>query len=166
MLRRRCGSRTERAGELRNKINTAEKAAENSVAGVFVSVWRQSRTGPLPSACRPAPPAWAALHQSPSCRPTPEGPPLFRSTADGVGAFNKRLSERRAGMIKEYLVDIFQLSASNLRAVGYGKSRLNRRGHPIFVLPLRDLPSSRLLSQEASSRLPSCRARSGAPSAR
>jgi outer membrane protein OmpA-like peptidoglycan-associated protein len=34
---------------------------------------------------------------------------------DGVGgdAFNRRLSERRAGMIKEYLVDNFQLSASN-----------------------------------------------------
>jgi OOP family OmpA-OmpF porin len=30
---------------------------------------------------------------------------------DGVGgdAFNKRLSERRAGMIKEYLMDNFQL---------------------------------------------------------
>jgi outer membrane protein OmpA-like peptidoglycan-associated protein len=44
---------------------------------------------------------------------------------DGVGgdAFNKKLSERRAVMIKGYLVDNFQLSPSHLRTVGYGKSR-------------------------------------------
>ncbi len=44
---------------------------------------------------------------------------------DGVGgdAFNKKLSERRAAMIKRYLVDNFQLSPSHLRTVGYGKSR-------------------------------------------
>ena len=48
---------------------------------------------------------------------------------DGVGgdAFNKKLSERRAVMIKGYLVDNFQLSASNLRTVGYGKSRPKNR---------------------------------------
>jgi outer membrane protein OmpA-like peptidoglycan-associated protein len=51
---------------------------------------------------------------------------------DGVGgdAFNKRLSERRAAMIKEYLVDNFDLSAANLRAVGYGKSRLKNKADP------------------------------------
>jgi outer membrane protein OmpA-like peptidoglycan-associated protein len=44
---------------------------------------------------------------------------------DGVGgdAFNKNLSERRAAMIKEYLVDNFPLSATNLRTIGYGKTR-------------------------------------------
>jgi outer membrane protein OmpA-like peptidoglycan-associated protein len=44
---------------------------------------------------------------------------------DGVGgdAFNKKLSERRAVMIKQYLVDNFHLSAGNLRTVGYGKAR-------------------------------------------
>jgi outer membrane protein OmpA-like peptidoglycan-associated protein len=44
---------------------------------------------------------------------------------DSVGgdAFNKRLSERRAAMIKEYLVDNFHLEAANLRTVGYGKTR-------------------------------------------
>jgi outer membrane protein OmpA-like peptidoglycan-associated protein len=44
---------------------------------------------------------------------------------DGVGgdAFNKKLSERRAAMIKQYLVDNFHLSATNLRTVGYGKTR-------------------------------------------
>jgi outer membrane protein OmpA-like peptidoglycan-associated protein len=44
---------------------------------------------------------------------------------DGVGgdAFNKKLSERRAAMIKEYLVDNFQLPAANLRTIGYGKTR-------------------------------------------
>ena len=51
---------------------------------------------------------------------------------DGVGgdAFNKRLSERRAAMIKEYLVGNFDLSAANLRAVGYGKSRLKNKADP------------------------------------
>jgi flagellar motor protein MotB len=33
-------------------------------------------------------------------------------------------------MIKEYLVDNFQLSASNLRAVGYGKARLKNKTDP------------------------------------
>jgi outer membrane protein OmpA-like peptidoglycan-associated protein len=51
---------------------------------------------------------------------------------DGVGGdvFNRRLSERRAAMIKEYLVDNFQLSPSNLRAVGYGKSRPKNKADP------------------------------------
>jgi outer membrane protein OmpA-like peptidoglycan-associated protein len=51
---------------------------------------------------------------------------------DGVGgdAFNKRLSERRAVMIKEYLVDNYQLSPSNLRSVGYGKARLKNKADP------------------------------------
>jgi outer membrane protein OmpA-like peptidoglycan-associated protein len=51
---------------------------------------------------------------------------------DGKGsdAFNKRLSERRAASIKTYLVDNFALSASNLRTVGYGKSRLKNVGDP------------------------------------
>ncbi len=44
---------------------------------------------------------------------------------DGVGgdAFNKKLSERRATMIKQYLVENFHLSAANLRTVGYGKTK-------------------------------------------
>ncbi len=51
---------------------------------------------------------------------------------DGKGsdAFNKRLSERRAASIKAYLVDNFGLSASNLRTVGYGKSRLKNPSDP------------------------------------
>jgi outer membrane protein OmpA-like peptidoglycan-associated protein len=51
---------------------------------------------------------------------------------DGKGsdAFNKRLSERRAASIKTYLVDNFGLTASNLRTVGYGKSRLKNPSDP------------------------------------
>ena len=59
---------------------------------------------------------------------------------DGVGgdAFNKKLSERRATMIKEYLVDNFQLSAANLRTIGYGKSRpKNKIGPERFREPAR-----------------------------
>jgi outer membrane protein OmpA-like peptidoglycan-associated protein len=51
---------------------------------------------------------------------------------DGVGGdlFNRKLSERRAAMIREYLVDNFQLAPSSLRAVGYGKSRLKNKTDP------------------------------------
>ncbi|HTG62808.1 MAG TPA: OmpA family protein [Terriglobia bacterium] len=51
---------------------------------------------------------------------------------DGIGgdAFNKKLSERRAAMIKEYLVDNFQLSPSNLRTIGYGKTRPKNKMDP------------------------------------
>jgi outer membrane protein OmpA-like peptidoglycan-associated protein len=51
---------------------------------------------------------------------------------DGKGSdgFNKRLSERRAASIKAYLVDNFGLTASNLRTVGYGKSRLKNTSDP------------------------------------
>jgi outer membrane protein OmpA-like peptidoglycan-associated protein len=51
--------------------------------------------------------------------------------AKGGDAFNKRLSERRAASIKTYLVDNFALSARNLRAVGYGKSRLKNASDPL-----------------------------------
>jgi outer membrane protein OmpA-like peptidoglycan-associated protein len=51
---------------------------------------------------------------------------------DGIGgdAFNKKLSERRAAMIKEYLVDNFQLSPLNLRTIGYGKTRPKNKMDP------------------------------------
>ena len=51
---------------------------------------------------------------------------------DGVGgdAFNKRLSERRAAMIKVYLVDNFHLPAANLRAIGYGKTKPKNKMDP------------------------------------
>jgi outer membrane protein OmpA-like peptidoglycan-associated protein len=51
---------------------------------------------------------------------------------DGIGgdAFNKKLSERRAAMIKEYLVDNFQLLPSNLRTIGYGKTRPRNKMDP------------------------------------
>ena len=51
---------------------------------------------------------------------------------DAVGgdAFNKKLSERRAVMIKGYLVDNFQLSPTHLRTVGFGKSRPKNKIDP------------------------------------
>jgi outer membrane protein OmpA-like peptidoglycan-associated protein len=38
--------------------------------------------------------------------------------------------ERRAASIKTYLIDSFGFVASNLRTVGYGKSRLKKAGDP------------------------------------
>jgi outer membrane protein OmpA-like peptidoglycan-associated protein len=43
--------------------------------------------------------------------------------AVGSDAYNKRLSERRAAAIKVYLVENFRLAPTNLRTVGYGKSK-------------------------------------------
>src|SRR5271165_6506303 len=48
------------------------------------------------------------------------------SPAEGDG-FSTKLSERRAVMIKGYLVDKFELSGVNLYTVGYGKTRLMNR---------------------------------------
>jgi outer membrane protein OmpA-like peptidoglycan-associated protein len=69
---------------------------------------------------------------------------------DGKGsdAFNKRLSERRAASIKTFLVDNFGLSASNLRAVGYGKSRLKNNSDP-FAAENRRVEVVNMVSQQA-----------------
>jgi outer membrane protein OmpA-like peptidoglycan-associated protein len=50
--------------------------------------------------------------------------------AVGSDAFNKRLSERRAVAIKGYLVETFNLPASGLKTVGYGKARLKNSADP------------------------------------
>jgi outer membrane protein OmpA-like peptidoglycan-associated protein len=72
---------------------------------------------------------------------------------DGKGsdAFNKRLSERRAASIKTYLVDNFELSASNLRTVGYGKSRLKNAGDP-FAAENRRVEVVNMVSQAQAGR--------------
>ncbi len=69
---------------------------------------------------------------------------------DGKGsdAFNKRLSERRAASIKTFLVDNFGLTASNLRAVGYGKSRLKNTSDP-FAPENRRVEVVNMVSQQA-----------------
>ncbi len=69
---------------------------------------------------------------------------------DGKGsdAFNKRLSERRAASIKTYLVDNFGLTASNLRAVGYGKSRLKNTSDP-FAAENRRVEVVNMVAQQA-----------------
>jgi outer membrane protein OmpA-like peptidoglycan-associated protein len=47
---------------------------------------------------------------------------------DAVGgyAFNQKLSERRAMVIKQYMVDNFQLPPENIRAVGLGRQPKNK----------------------------------------
>jgi outer membrane protein OmpA-like peptidoglycan-associated protein len=72
---------------------------------------------------------------------------------DGKGsdAFNKRLSERRAASIKTYLVDNFGLSASSLRTVGYGKSRLKNPSDP-FAAENRRVEVVNMVSQAQAGR--------------
>ena len=51
---------------------------------------------------------------------------------DGKGSdeYNQQLSERRAESVKAYLVAHYQIPASNLIAVGYGKSKLKNVNDP------------------------------------
>ena len=51
---------------------------------------------------------------------------------DGKGSdeYNQQLSERRAESVKAYLVAHYQIPASNLIAVGYGKSKLQNINDP------------------------------------
>ena len=51
---------------------------------------------------------------------------------DGKGglAYNQELSEKRVDTVKRYLVSRFKLSAANLVAVGYGKTRLKNDRDP------------------------------------
>lgn len=51
---------------------------------------------------------------------------------DAVGGeeFNQDLSERRADVVKRYLIDKYGLAADHLVTAGYGKSRLKDPEHP------------------------------------
>jgi outer membrane protein OmpA-like peptidoglycan-associated protein len=50
--------------------------------------------------------------------------------AKGGDSYNQTLSERRADTIKRYLVEKYQLSASDLITAGYGKSNLKDPANP------------------------------------
>jgi outer membrane protein OmpA-like peptidoglycan-associated protein len=51
--------------------------------------------------------------------------------AAGGDAYNQDLSERRADSIKHYLVDKSRISANDLVAVGYGKTKLKDPANPL-----------------------------------
>jgi outer membrane protein OmpA-like peptidoglycan-associated protein len=57
---------------------------------------------------------------------------LVAGHTDGKGSdeYNQQLSERRAESVKSYLVARYQIPASNLIAVGYGKSKLKNVNNP------------------------------------
>jgi outer membrane protein OmpA-like peptidoglycan-associated protein len=48
----------------------------------------------------------------------------------GGAEFNQKLSERRAGAVKRFLVAEYKIPATDLVAVGYGKSRLKNPSDP------------------------------------
>ena len=50
--------------------------------------------------------------------------------AKGGNTFNQRLSERRADTIKRFLVEHYRIPATNLVAVGYGKTKLKNNDNP------------------------------------
>ena len=49
----------------------------------------------------------------------------------GTESYNQDLSERRADAIKRYLIDQYGINASDLVAVGYGKSKLKDPNQPM-----------------------------------
>ncbi|MCL2713253.1 MAG: OmpA family protein [Alphaproteobacteria bacterium] len=51
--------------------------------------------------------------------------------AAGGDAYNQQLSERRADTIRHYLIRNFDIAASDLVTVGYGKTKLKDPGHPL-----------------------------------
>jgi outer membrane protein OmpA-like peptidoglycan-associated protein len=54
--------------------------------------------------------------------------------ASGGVDFNQRLSERRAEAVKRFLVAEYNVPATNLVAVGYGKSRLKNPSDPFAAV--------------------------------
>jgi outer membrane protein OmpA-like peptidoglycan-associated protein len=50
--------------------------------------------------------------------------------AKGSKTLNQKLSERRADAIKRFLVEHYRISAANLVAVGYGKTKLKNNDNP------------------------------------
>ena len=54
---------------------------------------------------------------------------------DGKGSdsSNQKLSERRAELIKRYLLDHFALAPENLVTIGYGKQKLKDAAHPLAL---------------------------------
>ncbi|MEY9180958.1 outer membrane protein OmpA-like peptidoglycan-associated protein [Bradyrhizobium sp. USDA 326] len=51
--------------------------------------------------------------------------------AAGGEAYNQDLSERRADSIKRYLIEKYNISATDLVTVGYGKSKLKNPSQPL-----------------------------------
>lgn len=51
--------------------------------------------------------------------------------ASGSEGYNQRLSERRAGAVRDYLVDQFGVSAARTNIAGYGRSVLLDRDRPL-----------------------------------
>jgi outer membrane protein OmpA-like peptidoglycan-associated protein len=50
--------------------------------------------------------------------------------AKGSDEYNQNLSERRAEAVKRFLVEEYNIKASDLVTVGYGETRLKNRRHP------------------------------------
>ena len=51
--------------------------------------------------------------------------------ASGGEEYNQNLSERRAELIKKYLVDKYGINGTDLVTVGYGKSKLKDPAQPM-----------------------------------
>jgi outer membrane protein OmpA-like peptidoglycan-associated protein len=51
--------------------------------------------------------------------------------AKGSAKYNQRLSDQRADAVKRFLIEQYKIPASNLVAVGYGKSKLKNPNDPL-----------------------------------
>jgi outer membrane protein OmpA-like peptidoglycan-associated protein len=77
-------------------------------------------------------PAVTALGRALSSPELKGGTFVVAGHTDAVGSYgsNQELSERRADAVKRYLVANFQIPATSLVAVGYGKTKLKNESNP------------------------------------
>jgi outer membrane protein OmpA-like peptidoglycan-associated protein len=77
-------------------------------------------------------PAVTALGRALSSPELKGGTFVVAGHTDAVGSYgsNQELSERRADAVKRYLVTNFQIPATSLVAVGYGKTKLKNESNP------------------------------------
>jgi outer membrane protein OmpA-like peptidoglycan-associated protein len=121
-------NRTTRSLTLTEREHIAEIAKERPSVDVEIKFdYRSAIVGPA------AVPSLTALGKA-LTRPELKGSTFFvagHTDAKGSVPYNQSLSEKRADAVKRYLVDRFQIPASSLIAVGYGKSKLKNESDPL-----------------------------------
>jgi outer membrane protein OmpA-like peptidoglycan-associated protein len=121
-------NRTTRSLTLDEREHISEIAKERPSVDVEIKFdYRSAKIGPV------AVPSLVALGKA-LTSPELKGTTFFvagHTDAKGSIPFNQDLSEKRADAVKRYLVEHFQIPASNLITVGYGKSKLKNEKNPL-----------------------------------
>jgi len=121
-------NRTTRSLTLNEREHIAEIAKEKP--SVDVEIKFDYRSAIVGSAAVPSLTALGKALTSPELK----GGTFFvagHTDAKGSVPYNQALSEKRADAVKRYLVDHFQIPASSLITVGYGKAKLKNEQDPL-----------------------------------